>query len=644
LENSKSPFKNLATQLPVPNPRKQKPTMTKPAAAHARAMEVNNNQHDVTLNAHKVRFDFPFNDRDAIPQAPKILHSIFRRLVDSAGDIEFRDVNNTVVDLDNFPQDKSTFDTKFNTTVSDQRQRHILLVVELRSDKTFYALKQLVWSLLSKHNVFMKQHSLGLHQVDVCSPGWLSRTNPTYHSKERTKDDIYLHSTRAIDDFTDEIKQELVDNFPEYITHDNTFEIPEFHLVHRNIVGKGSQGKFETEAFEVQIERQHSKVFKHLMELTFANTSAEHMLFIPFSLKRELSGDEYCTILQQQNTYLENHRNIAIVGIGHSRMHQPVRYQDVVTPFDHLLRSKLGIYRVDSTKRTPDLGKWNISTDKEHYAELTTWIDSNITAFFDLVPLNDEEPMDEFPSPRRLSRSPARAKPASSSSSYTQKLQTAFITGQPPQPAPSKPRRTAWNRLPIDIQYENSTNEDFPPLPTKHNSDETRSTASSTRLTFNDDSIQKAIADSKSEWQAETKKFQDEIRESNKDLKTSIKIMIDESLSIQVKKIVNATVTEFGNNANLSQHFITRQELQGIVQSFTLEMTRQIQELQKHDTPTRKPPSAKRQQMSPDSPNVFEYGTPSTAMDADNDDTHHARGLSFDNAYDTPPREGSKQV
>jgi hypothetical protein len=43
--------------------------MTKPAAAIARAMDVNTNQHDVTLNAHKVRFDFPFNVR-AVMRSP----------------------------------------------------------------------------------------------------------------------------------------------------------------------------------------------------------------------------------------------------------------------------------------------------------------------------------------------------------------------------------------------------------------------------------------------------------------------------------------------------------------------------------------------------------------------------------------------
>jgi galactose-1-phosphate uridylyltransferase len=73
---------------------------------------------------------------------------------------------------------------------------------------------------------------------------------PTYYSKVRMNDDIYCHSTSALGDFSDEIKQDLANNFSKCIKNeDNKFEIPdEFHLVHPNIVGKGSQGKVETEA------------------------------------------------------------------------------------------------------------------------------------------------------------------------------------------------------------------------------------------------------------------------------------------------------------------------------------------------------------------------------------------------------------
>ena len=607
------------------------------AAAHALGKTTTHadpSSKGTTLNIHRARFDFPFSDRDPVPLAPKILHSMFRRLVDSVNDIEFRDVLGRVVDLDSFPQDKATFDTMFNTTVSDQRQRHILVVVEIRSFKTFYSLKQTIWQSLSKHNVFMKQHTLGFNQVDVCSPGWFSRTNPTYHSKERTKDDIFDWAAETFNNLSQADQTEMTETFPDYHI-DGKFEIPEFQLVHRTITGKTSNGKVETEAYEVQIERQHGKVFKRIMEFTFSEATSSEMLFIPFALKRKLTDNEYGSIIQQQSLYLENHRNISVAGISNRRMLTEAAYNDHEVTFEALLRSKEGIYRVDSTKRTPDLGKWNISTDKEHYTDLTQWIDSHIVDFFKLVPPDITEPMDDFPEPKRLSRTPINKSTASVTSTYAKKLQAVFSATNPTASATTAPRRPAWNRPPVDIKYKNSTNEEFPALSSgKHASEDTRSTASSTRLTFNDDSINKAIAASKTEWERETKKFQAEIRQSQTELKHSIVDLINNALATQVKKIVDETVAAFGTNANLSQHFITRSELSDIVKNITTEMALQIQAL-KHDTP-RKPP-AKRQQLTPASPTRQDYSPPQ-AMNEEYEDVAQARSNLFNNQHDPPPR------
>jgi hypothetical protein len=626
--------------------------MTFPSAAAA-ALDKHpthavNTPNGTKLNLHRVRFDFPFSDRDPVPQAPKILHSLFRRLVDSVNDIEFRDVLGRVVDLDSFPQDKSTFDTMFNTTVSDQRQRHILVVVEIRSFKTFYELKQFIWQWLSKYNVFMKQHTLGFDQVDICSPGWFSHTNPTYHSKERTKDDIFYWATETLNNLSHDEQLEMAEHFPSYHHEDGSFEIPEFQLVHRTIAGKSSSGKVETEAYEVQIERQHGKVFKRVMELTFESATSNDMLFIPFALKRELSGDEYSSIIQQQSIYLDNHRNISIVGIGNRRMLTAVTYDNDETSFEDLLKSKEGVYRVDSTKRTPDLGKWNISTDKKHYSNLATWIDSILADFFALVESDDTEPMDEFPEPKRLSRTPTNRNKSNATSTYAKKIQAAFSTANSTASttasAPSIPRRSVWNRPPVDIEYKNNSNDEFPPLPSTKpsTSEDTRSTASSTRLTFNEDSIHKAIANSKSAWESDTKKFQAEMRQSQQDLKQSIGDLINNALATQVKKIVDETVTAFGTNANLSKHFIARSELDDIVSRISTEMAKQLQALNR-DTP-RKPP-AKRQQLTPTSPSRNYYSSLGTQdMNDDYEEVNSARSNLFENDYDTPPRRKPPSV
>ena len=79
------------------------------------------------------------------------------------------------------------------------------------------------------------------------------------------------------------------------------------------------------------------------MELTFESATSNDMLFIPFALKRELSGNAYSSIIQQQSIYLENHRNVSIVGIGNRRMLTDAPYGKDETSFENLLKSKAGV-------------------------------------------------------------------------------------------------------------------------------------------------------------------------------------------------------------------------------------------------------------------------------------------------------------
>jgi hypothetical protein len=64
-------------------------------------------------------------------------------------------------------------------------------VIEIRSFKTFYALKLFIWQWLSEHNVFMRLLSLW----------WFSHMNPIYHSKELIKNNIYDWMTNPIQQF-----------------------------------------------------------------------------------------------------------------------------------------------------------------------------------------------------------------------------------------------------------------------------------------------------------------------------------------------------------------------------------------------------------------------------------------------------------
>jgi hypothetical protein len=331
---------------------------------------------------------------------------------------------------------------------------------------------------------------------------------------------IFYWATETFNNSSHDKQKELAEDFPDYHHKDGTFEIPEFQLVHRTIAGTSSSGKVKTEAYAVQIECQHGKSFKRVMELTFKS-----------------------------------------------------------------------------------------------------------------------------PTSKRLSRTPSNRNKSNISSTYAKKIQAAFSPARTTASAPSTPRHPAWNRPPVDIEYKNNnSNEEFPPLSTTKpsTSEDTGSTASSTRLTFNEDSIQKAIADSKSEWERETKQLQVEMRQSQQDFKQSIGVLINNALATQVKKIVDEMVTAFGTNANLSKHFIVQSELDDVVSRISTEMATQLQAIQ--GDPPRKPP-AKGQQLTPPSPSRNYYSSLRTQdMNDDYGEVDQARSNIFEKQYDTPPRSKPPSV
>jgi hypothetical protein len=67
------------------------------------------------------------------------------------------------------------------------------------------------------------------------------------------------------------------------------------------------------------------------------------------------------------------------------------------------LKSLPGVYRCDPTRRTPDLGKWNISCHETNHPDICRWIDDHLIELWQTIPLNLPA-MDTFPQPERLSK------------------------------------------------------------------------------------------------------------------------------------------------------------------------------------------------------------------------------------------------
>jgi hypothetical protein len=77
------------------------------------------------------------------------------------------------------PLDKASFGKSFNIAASEQRKRHILVILEIHSFESLQELKKQVWSLLNTHHNFLRPHLLAFHQVNTTAIGWFTHANLT---------------------------------------------------------------------------------------------------------------------------------------------------------------------------------------------------------------------------------------------------------------------------------------------------------------------------------------------------------------------------------------------------------------------------------------------------------------------------------
>jgi hypothetical protein len=90
----------------------------------------------------------------------------------------------------NFPSDKPISDISLLPPPEKQNQRIHPLLEMLCFGESLSTLKRKIWSILTKHNVFLCQHFLGFKQIKVTSPRWILQANPSFNSSDGIGDEI----------------------------------------------------------------------------------------------------------------------------------------------------------------------------------------------------------------------------------------------------------------------------------------------------------------------------------------------------------------------------------------------------------------------------------------------------------------------
>jgi hypothetical protein len=104
-------------------------------------------------------------------------------------------------------------------------------------------------------------------------------------------------------------------------------------------------------------------------------------MFIPLALKKS-DPTKFGYYIAQQNTFLQEHRNIAIVDVVPEVM-------DLENSAGQTLWSEVrklpGVFLCDPCARTSDLGKWNISSALDQNTDIKAWLAAILPKFLSLA-------------------------------------------------------------------------------------------------------------------------------------------------------------------------------------------------------------------------------------------------------------------
>ena len=245
------------------------------------------------------------------------------------------------------------------------------------------------------------------------------------------------------------------------------YSIPDINVISSNIVGSANNVK--SEGLEIHVKREDSDFFKAL--LPFLKTNSDYCV-----ISREIrfkNPTRYDLFLNQQNIFLEKHRNIKIEGLSFECMNSKVTFDNAeyATVGDYLL-SLSSIDAINATYYTDTTGRWNVSTTVDNWTSAKKAIDD----FIALMTPQIKFVSDEFPKLKRIyHRSPSSATVNSEVtndtylSNLTNNILGSSVSFDPAITNP-RPRRT-WRTQPIIVNDMNSLDsKQYPALTPVNNS------------------------------------------------------------------------------------------------------------------------------------------------------------------------------
>jgi hypothetical protein len=322
---------------------------------------------------------------------PSILHKIMNKIRDTDCTAIFYDILDKPVSLESFPVNKATFDAAFGTIVPEGRNSQVIVGFTIHSTMTIGTIKNSIMPTLCNMNTFMRpHHSTTWTSLDAVPIVHLHEIHPSFADLSKVTSDLQELLKQCINQVSDEneYKQLLGEKQP---------ALPELMLYTSRAQGKLDTQDMTSEVFKIYVARPYVTLLKYLFQIS-ATIPNRRLQIVPRDFKFNHPAI-HGNILNKQNEYLENHRNIAIVAVPLDAMEHCII--DLSGKTSKTLKAAIlavdGVTHVHACKRITDLGKWNASTNFQAWEHVKAWLDDNLNSLFRRIAVNTRNTYPDFP-------------------------------------------------------------------------------------------------------------------------------------------------------------------------------------------------------------------------------------------------------
>jgi hypothetical protein len=258
---------------------------------------------------------------------PSIMHKIMNKIRDIDNQATFHDILGKPVSMENFPVDKDVFDAAFGTIVPEGRNAQVILGLTINTTMTFGSIKAALMPTLQYLNTFMRpHHSTTWSSLDAVPIAHLHEIHPSF-----------ADTTQVMHTLTEMLEQCLtkVSDEEEYKTllGNKPTALPEIMLYTGRALGRLGTQDMTSDVLEIYVARPYISLMKYLFQVS---TTLPHrtLQVVPRDFKFNHPAI-YGKILNKQNDYLENHRNIAIVAVPLAAMEHCITVTTMEKPGKH---------------------------------------------------------------------------------------------------------------------------------------------------------------------------------------------------------------------------------------------------------------------------------------------------------------------